>query len=222
MGGTKDRRYKRVDLQKGVTVVWQRGAQREVTRATTIGAGGLFIATRKPPPIGSVVQLLFEAPGGGKNIRATAVVRDMKPARGMGVAFTALSPDEKAQLDAVLKTLAEPGETSAEKPAAARPQKRRYPRIELPKGMKVAWSFSKKSEISMVRTLSVGGLFIATEDPAPVGSTMRLLFQVPGGEILVTAVVRDAIPGKGMGIEFTDLAPQERERLEGLMKKLLG
>jgi hypothetical protein len=44
-------------------------------------------------------------------------------------------------------------------------QKRRYPRIVLPKGMFVVWHRGDLQLFSRVRTLSMGGLFISFPDP---------------------------------------------------------
>jgi hypothetical protein len=60
-------------------------------------------------------------------------------------------------------------------------QKRKYARISLPKGMRVAWHGGDLQLFSRVRTLGMGGLFISVPDPPPVGTKLRLSFEVPGG-----------------------------------------
>ncbi len=62
-------------------------------------------------------------------------------------------------------------------------QKRRYLRISLPKGMRVAWYGGDLQLFSRVRTLGMGGLFISAPDPPPVGTKLRLSFEVPGGNV---------------------------------------
>jgi hypothetical protein len=47
-------------------------------------------------------------------------------------------------------------------------QKRKYARISLPKGMRVAWHGGDLQLFSRVRTLGMGGLFISVPDPPPV------------------------------------------------------
>ena len=100
-------------------------------------------------------------------------------------------------------------------------QGRRYPRASLPNGMPVAWLGSDLQFFSRVQTIGMGGLFIATPNPAPVGTKLRLTFQVPGGSVLPEAIVRNVAPGKGMGVEFTRMEPSERSLLENLMERLL-
>jgi hypothetical protein len=98
---------------------------------------------------------------------------------------------------------------------------RRYPRAELPRGMTVAWQSSGARVASRVRTLGLGGIFIATKEPPPVGSVVRLIFEVPGGDVRARAVVRSAEPGRGMGVEFILMGYEDRARLARLLKRLL-
>jgi Tfp pilus assembly protein PilZ len=97
---------------------------------------------------------------------------------------------------------------------------RRYKRVGLPKGMLVAWEHSGIRRVSRVSVLAVGGIFISTPKPPPVGDTIRLLFQVPGGNVRARAIVRDSQQGKGMGIEFTAMGEDARTRLNLLMSVL--
>lgn len=220
------RRYARILLSRGVKVAWQFQGRREVGVANTIGQGGLFIVTKQPPPAGATLRLLFDGPGGV--ILTNATVRDSHPGKGMGIEFGALDPEATKRLTGLLAQvllgagLAEEStaETrdSVEDPAA----QRRFKRVDLPRGLIVAWSWAQGSQMSIAPTVGRGGLFIATLDPAPAGTPLRMLFDVPGGEILATGVVRDCRPGRGMGVEFTHMGPQEVARLESLLHKLLA
>ena len=126
-----------------------------------------------------------------------------------------------------LKTLASRAETSAASGSVrhatdeAIPPKRRYLRISLPKGMRVAWHGGDLQLFSRVRTLGMGGLFISVPDPPPVGTKLRLSFEVPGGNVQAEAIVRNTVRGEGMGVEFTRLGLKDRILLENLLKRLL-
>ncbi len=98
---------------------------------------------------------------------------------------------------------------------------RRYRRIELPQGMLVAWHGGGQKGVSRIRTLGLGGIFISTLHPPPVGTLLKLIFDVPGGEVRARAVVRSIQPGKGMGLQFTAMAYEDRARLNQLLKRLL-
>jgi len=100
-------------------------------------------------------------------------------------------------------------------------KKRQYPRISLPKGMRVAWHGGDLQLFSRVRTLGMGGLFISVSDPPPVGTKLRLSFEVPGGNVQAEAIVRNIVAGEGMGVEFKKLRLKDRILLEDLLKRLL-
>lgn len=98
---------------------------------------------------------------------------------------------------------------------------RRYPRVSLPNGMSVSWYGGDLQLFSRVKTLGMGGLFISTTDPPPVGTKIRLAFDVPGGSVRADAVVRDIIPGEGLGVEFTQIALGDKLLLQKLLNRLL-
>jgi hypothetical protein len=97
---------------------------------------------------------------------------------------------------------------------------RRYSRIGLPKGMTVAWQAGGARIVSRIGTLGLGGLFIYTKQSAAVGEVLKLVFDVPGGEVRARAVVRSVVVDKGMGIEFTSMQPEARARLTQLLRRL--
>jgi len=62
-------------------------------------------------------------------------------------------------------------------------------------------------------------MFIATSDPLWVGAefAVRLL---PEDPLRLHCVVRQVVPGRGMGVEFLDLKNPLRARLERLLEAL--
>jgi glucokinase len=98
---------------------------------------------------------------------------------------------------------------------------RRHERISLPKGMSVTWYGGGQQQVSRVQTLSMGGVFVCGSITMRVGTDLTLVFEVPGGMILAEAVVRNVVPGEGMGVEFTKMNPQSQVLLEGLLTRLL-
>lgn len=100
-------------------------------------------------------------------------------------------------------------------------KQRRYERISLPKGMAVAWYGAGQQQVSRVRTLGMGGVFISVSIPPPLGTSLKLIFEVPGGIVSADGVVRNIVPGEGMGVEFTKLGPTDRVLLESLLNRLL-
>jgi len=98
---------------------------------------------------------------------------------------------------------------------------RRHERIALPQGMSVTWYGCGQQQVSRVKTLSMGGLFLCGSNTLRVGTDLTLVFEVPGGMVMADAVVRNVVPGEGMGVEFTKMNPQSRVLLEGLLTRLL-
>ncbi len=98
--------------------------------------------------------------------------------------------------------------------------KRRFPRIALPKGMLVAWEHNGGRAVSRVATLGLGGLFISTPDPLPLGTVLKIVFDVPGGEVRARAIVKNVKPSEGMAVAFIEMGYADRARLDQLLKKL--
>ena len=98
---------------------------------------------------------------------------------------------------------------------------RRHERISLPKGMDVVWYGAGQQQVSRVRTLGMGGAFILAPISPALGTNLKLIFQVPGGVVSADAVVRNIVPGEGMGVEFTKLGATDRALLEKLLERLL-
>jgi hypothetical protein len=100
-------------------------------------------------------------------------------------------------------------------------EKRRSPRLELPKGMWVAWRGSGQRFVSRVFDLSMGGVFIPTEDLPPVGTVVKLIFELPDGDVYAPAVVRHTVVGRGMGLEFAAMDDDDLTRIHQLLNELV-
>lgn len=103
-------------------------------------------------------------------------------------------------------------------------KERRYPRITAATGIWVSWKTGVRHNVAPIRTVGLGGMFIFEDDPLPEGTMLQLVFKLPGGResVRARATVRTAEIGRGMGVEFTQMAPPERIRLTQLMRKLLN
>jgi len=101
-------------------------------------------------------------------------------------------------------------------------ENRRSPRTEVSKGIWVSWQTAgaNAGNVSRVRDLSIGGVFVSTEAPAPVGTAVKLLFALPEGEVRVEGIVRYADSKKGMGVEFTRMGTGDRARFRELLRRL--
>ena len=90
---------------------------------------------------------------------------------------------------------------------------RKYPRIRAPKGMWVAWKSSAQTTTSRAEVMGLGGLFLQAAKTPSDGSTIDLIFDLPTGQVRGRAIVRNSKPGKGMGIQFVQMKPEDRAKL---------
>lgn len=84
-------------------MAWQSGTRRGVSYLESIGLGGLFVVTRQPAPLRSMVKVLLDLQFG--EVRARAVVRRISPARGMGIEFIAMTQEDRARLNKALQPM---------------------------------------------------------------------------------------------------------------------
>jgi hypothetical protein len=99
-------------------------------------------------------------------------------------------------------------------------ENRRDHRVEVAKGLWVAWRADGSPTVSRVRDLSMGGVFISTNSPLNQGSEIHLLFSLPEGEVRVKGRVRRATAQGGMGVEFTSISDADLARLKELIARL--
>jgi PilZ domain len=96
--------------------------------------------------------------------------------------------------------------TSWEKP-------RKHPRHKAPKGMFIGWEAGGHRAVSRAETIGLGGLFLHTPNPLPLGTMIQLLFDLKAGEVRARAIVRYSSSGKGMGVQIVQMQPGDRARL---------
>jgi PilZ domain len=91
-------------------------------------------------------------------------------------------------------------------------QRRRYGRVKSPH-LLVAWQASTTRSVSHLETLGLGGMFVLTKHSPPIRSMVKLLLDLPQGEVRARAVVRRVTPLKGMAVEFVSMTQEDRARL---------
>ncbi len=98
--------------------------------------------------------------------------------------------------------------------------RRHTSRVEVPDGVWVYWRCNGRDEVSSVRDMSAGGLFIADPSLPPVGTKARLDFLIQEGQIRAEAIVRHIEPGNGLGLKFTAVTEQDWPHLAALLTRL--
>ncbi len=92
--------------------------------------------------------------------------------------------------------------------------------MKAPKSAVVAWKTAERQEVSRVKTIALGGLFIRTKNPLHVGTMLQLMFNAPQGQVRVRAVVRNVKAGEGMGVAIVSMEQEDRGRVDQWLKQL--
>ncbi len=96
MSNVKQRRYPRVRLPEGLLLAWRSCGRQEVSRATVLSAGGMFVPTRQPVPVGSIAQIILKLPK--NDVRMLAAVRNLPDGHGMGLEIISMQPAARGRL----------------------------------------------------------------------------------------------------------------------------
>jgi hypothetical protein len=104
------------------------------------------------------------------------------------------------------------------------PSRRRSSRIPAVDDVWIYWESQPESrpnrDVSRIRDLSPGGLFVETHARKKEGDLMRLHFLVQEGQIRAEAVVRHIIAGRGLGMKIESLSAQDAPQLRRLLSRL--
>ena len=96
-------------------------------------------------------------------------------------------------------------------------------------GLTVRIDYATVDEIfsEFTRDINEGGLFIETEKPHLPGTEVSMQFHLPGSDEIVETIGRvvRVSPGgagvpPGMGIEFDELNPEDRKRIDRIVRAL--
>jgi hypothetical protein len=99
--------------------------------------------------------------------------------------------------------------------------RRKHPRVHAPKELTVAWRTGALQGVSRLGTVSLGGIFLETAQPAPVGSMVDLLIvDSPGNEVPARAIVCNT-RSSGMGVKFFRMLPEDWSRLNKFLNEQL-
>jgi curved DNA-binding protein CbpA len=97
--------------------------------------------------------------------------------------------------------------------------RRKYPRVPAPKGLLVGWKSAGQTTATRLEIMGLGGLYLHARNPPSIGSTIELVFDLPTGEVRARAIVRSSTPGKGMGIQFVQMRPEDRAKLNRYLSR---
>jgi hypothetical protein len=90
----------------------------------------------------------------------------------------------------------------------------------MPEDVWVYWRCDGYDDLSRVHNISLGGLFILAPKPKAAGITANIEFLVQEGQVRADAVVRHAMPGRGIGLKFKAVKEEDRAHLASLINRL--
>jgi hypothetical protein len=101
------RQSSRVNTGDDVWVYWRCNGRYDVSHVRNLSVKGLFLETEEPRAIGAKIRLDFLVQEG--QIRAEAEVQHAKSGAGLGLKFTAVTPEDCTHLAALLTRLRQVG-----------------------------------------------------------------------------------------------------------------
>lgn len=168
---------------------------------TTLGGGGLFLEDGDLAEE-TELTLHFRPAKHLPIIETKAKVRYRVAGQGCGLAFVEIKPQYQ---EAILRLIHH--KTG---------DQRRFPRVAY-----ATQIYCKElMTISFSRDLGLGGMFIESRDPLPVGTRVELRFHLTETDPVVVALgrIRYALEKMGMGVEFLDIAPDDRKRISEFIR----
>jgi PilZ domain-containing protein len=102
------------------------------------------------------------------------------------------------------------------------PDQRRYPRAACSKNIVAAWQAGTHRGVSYLDNLSVGGRYVRTKEVLPVRCLVKLLLDLPVGQVRCRGVARRVRENHGIAIQIIAMEPTDRARLFQQVKSLLS
>lgn len=161
----------------------------------------MFIEDSGTLPRSAEVTVRFRPAKHLPYLQAKARVIYVVPARGSGVEFTEINPQDQQLILRLIHHKTGNRRLNPRVPLATQ--------IHIEDVMGLAFS----------RDVSVGGIFVETKMPCQVGTRMDMRFHLnDGGPIVIASgEVRYLVPKLGMGVAFLELAREDRQRIEDLV-----
>jgi putative N-acetylmannosamine-6-phosphate epimerase len=100
-------------------------------------------------------------------------------------------------------------------------EQRYYPRVKPPKSIVAAWQAGTRRGVSFLDSLSVGGFFVRTKEALPIRCLVKILLDLPGGQVRCRAIVRRVRENYGVAVQIIAMDPSDRARLFEQVRTLL-
>jgi c-di-GMP-binding flagellar brake protein YcgR len=198
------RRYPRLNVRVAVDYTVGENCFRGV--AATLSGGGFFLTSLDGLELGKEILVRFRPARHLRVIQARAVVRYIVAGQGAGVEFTEINPDDRHMLLRLIHQKTGDRRLMRRAPLATQ--------VECDRCMSLAFS----------RDISLGGMFIETTDPLPVGSPLTVRFNLDHKDKVVTATAHVAyhVEKMGMGIFFSEMDPRDHAAVQAYIEGVVA
>lgn len=183
----------------GLSVEFTCGGKTSKEKGRLVGAAAMVVETRRREPLDAAAELRFRPRPSSPLIEAKGFVSAHLD-DGVRVHFTEISDPHRKHL---LELLFPPGA-----------ERRTARRVSLVTQMRTV--VGGRQLVGYTRDVSLGGIFVETENPPERGTEVSLRFKLtedgPIHEARATVVY--SMGGEGMGLRFWQLSPAVREAIE--------
>lgn len=193
MGKAHPRRYPRLSVHVQVDCTSGQRCFRSFVQ--TLSAGGLFLTEVEDLQTAQEITVRFRPAKHLPIIQAKANVCYVVVGQGAAIEFTEISAEDRKRIIRLVHHKSG--------------DRRLQPRAPLATQIE----FQERMSLALSRDVSMGGMFIETTELLPVGSTFTVRFNLDYKDKVVTASAQVAyhVEKLGMGVTFTEIAPQDRE-----------
>jgi uncharacterized protein (TIGR02266 family) len=220
-----------------------RFATRNVAVQTTtreLSRSGVFVRCLEPPPAGTVIAMKLYLPGSREAVQVGGVIREVTPPgveAGFWADFEQPAEEASRQIAEVIARRERAAEAKPIGAVAVQPlEGEEDPRRAFPRyNAKFAVRFGTVQDfvLEYAANISAGGIFVATQEPPPLKTVVRVEMELPGGGGPVPArgvVVHRVTPEDarnrgtlaGMGVQFVDADDKFRERIDAAIEHILS
>jgi hypothetical protein len=99
-------------------------------------------------------------------------------------------------------------------------ERRKHPRYSCDLGVEVRVSDAGAGYWGTLADICLGGCYVSTFSPLPVGTDVVLVLKSPNLEISMSGTVVTAHPGVGMGVQFVGVPAEGQAHLKSLLEEL--
>jgi c-di-GMP-binding flagellar brake protein YcgR len=197
------RKYPRIAAE--FTVQFNLDGKTYREKASAVGGGGLFLSVKQEPPleVGMELKVQFRPAKHLPMMEARARVCYVVPGEGGAMEFIEIGSEHRRLLLQYIHNRTG--------------NRRKHPRAALATQIQCEESMS----LAFARDISVGGMFIETDQPMPVGSRINIRFNLDENDpiVVASAEVTYQVGRMGVGVQFVEISPEDLKRIEHYVEK---